>query len=99
MIDEFHVNRTGPHALPRMEVKLTDKNGRLITKFNDIEFPDLVNDVLQPSAKGSISSALSEQVVVQKKLRNLAGPGAVIFFEFKHQIKHNDFLDQTKEVY
>jgi hypothetical protein len=98
MIDEFHVNRTGPHALPRMEVKLTDKNGRLITKFNDIEFPDLVNDVLQPSAKGSISSALSEQVVVQKKLRNLAGPGAVIFFEFKHQIKDKSGLNSIEET-
>jgi hypothetical protein len=88
MLDQFHVNKTGPYALPHLEIKLADRNGSVITKFEEVGFRDIVDDVVQPNAKGSISQDLSSQfgrqITIYKRLRQEVGPGAILFFEFKH---------------
>ena len=87
MIDKFVINKTGPRASPRLELRLIDKNGTLVTKFNDVRFPDLVDDVAQPSPTGCMKQILNEQLTLHKKLRAQAGPGSIILFEFKHSAK------------
>ena len=88
MLDQFHVNKTGPYALPHLEITLADKNGSVVTKFEEVGFTDLEDDVLQPNTKGSISQDLSSrvgrQVTIHKRLRLDVGPGGILFFEFKH---------------
>jgi len=88
MLDHFHVNKTGPYALPHLEIKLADRNGSVVTKFEEVGFKEIVDEVVQPNAKGSISLDLSSQfgrqITIYKRLRQEVGPGAILFFEFKH---------------
>jgi hypothetical protein len=88
MLDQFHVNKTGPYALPHLEIKLADRNGSVVTKFEDVGFKDMVDDIVQPNAKGSISqdlrSQFGRQITIYKRLRQEVGPGAILFFELKH---------------
>lgn len=86
MLDEIYINKTGPYALPRLEVKLMDKNGSLSSRFDDAVFNDGA-DVVQPSAKGSIAQAFGQQIMLSKRLRRDAGPGSLLFFEFRHTVK------------
>jgi len=86
ILDEIYINKTGPYALPRLEIKLMDKVGSIKSTFDDATFPD-GDEVVQPSAKGSIAQTFGQQMMLSKKLRQEAGPGSIMFFEFKHTIK------------
>ena len=84
ILDEFHINNTGPYYLPHLELKLVNKNGTVIIQFDDEEFTNLVDNVVKPDKKGAITQPLSRQITLSKKLRQEAGPGAVFLIELKH---------------
>jgi hypothetical protein len=84
ILDEFHINNTGPYYLPHLELKLVNKNGTVVIQFEDEEFTSLVDNVVKPDKKGAITQPLSRQITLSKKLRQEAGPGAVFLIELKH---------------
>jgi hypothetical protein len=84
ILDEFHINNTGPYYLPHLELKLVNKNGTVIIQFDDEEFTNLVDNVVKPDKKGAITQPLSRQITLSKKLRQEAGPGAIFLIELKH---------------
>lgn len=100
MLEEFHVNKTGPYALAHLEIKLADKNGRVVRNFGEVGFGDLFdNNVLQPNGKGAVSQKLSQQLTLHKKCRQEAGAGSILFFEFKHTVREKSSAGTVQTQY